>query len=157
MSEDVLATVEASATRRWMAIGMLGFIGVLVLYVAFASPPQLGWQLFLIASGGLAIWGAELMRRATEHRIELTETEIRDSSGMVIVRVEDIEKVDRGLFAFKPSNGFLVVAKSPLERIWRPGLWWRFGRRIGVGGVTPAAQTKVMAEMLTALLVQPEI
>ena len=39
---------------------------------------------------------------------------------------------------------------APVE----PGLWWRIGRRIGVGGVTPASQSKVMADLITARLIE---
>lgn len=154
MQDNVLAVVKASAARRWMGVFMLGGLGGLVIYVALASPPGLGWQVFLIVIGGLALWMAEKMRRATEHRIELTETEIRSSDGVVIALVSDIQGVDRGVFAFKPSNGFMVRTKTPQSRIWRPGLWWRLGRRVGVGGVTAAGQTKAMSEILSAMLAQ---
>ena len=154
MQDNVLAVVKASAARRWMGVLMLGGLGGMVIYVALASPPGLGWQVFLIVIGGLALWMAEKMRRATEHRIELTETEIRSSDGVVIALVSDIQGVDRGVFAFKPSNGFMVKTKTPQSRIWRPGLWWRLGRRVGVGGVTAAGQTKAMSEILSAMLAQ---
>jgi hypothetical protein len=154
MQDEVLAVIEASAVRRWMGVIMLAGLGGLVIYVAFATPPRLGWQVFLIVVGALALWMADKMRRATEHRIELTETEVRSSDGQVIAMVANIEKIDRGVFALKPSNGFMVRTTSSQSRAWRPGLWWRLGRRIGVGGVTSASQTKTMSEILAALLVQ---
>jgi hypothetical protein len=40
--------------------------------------------------------------------------------------------------------------KAP--RAWYPGLWWRMGRRVGIGGVTSAAQTKAMAEIIAAMI-----
>jgi len=154
MDEDVLAIVEASAARRWMGVILLGALGGLVVYVALASPPALMWQVFLIVVGVLALWMADKMRRATESRIELTETELRSSEGQVIALVADIEKVDRGVFALKPSNGFMVRTRKPGPRAWQPGLWWRLGRRIGVGGVTAAGQTKSMSEILSMMLAQ---
>ena len=154
MDTEILASVEASPIRRWMGVTMLVGLGGLVIYVALASPPALEWQIFLIVLGVLALWMADRMRRATEHRIELTETELRSSEGMRIALVADIETMDRGVFAFKPSNGFLVKTRTPGLRTWRPGLWWRIGRRVGVGGVTPGAQTKTMSEILAALVAQ---
>lgn len=154
MDEEVLAIVKASVPRRWIGVAMLAGVGIVVIYVAFSSPPQLGWQVFLIATGILALWTAEKMRRATEQHIELTMTELRSSEGITLVRVEDVAAVERGAFAFKPSNGFLVRTKTKGATMWRPGLWWRFGRRVGVGGVTPGAQTKAMSEILAALLMQ---
>ncbi len=40
---------------------------------------------------------------------------------------------------------------------WRPGLWWRVGRRIGVGGMTPASQTKFMSEIIAAMIAQRDL
>ncbi len=152
MNQEILAIVETSPVRRWMGVVMLAALGGLMIYIALAAPPDPVWQVFLIALGALALWMAERMRRATEHRIELTEQELRSSEGQVIARVSEIEIVDRGVFAFKPSNGFLVRLRAPRPRIWRPGLWWCSGRRVGVGGVTSAGQTKAMSEILSAIL-----
>ena len=149
---EVLARVNASLGRRVLGLTALSLLGILVIYVALAKPPALVWRVFLIGLGAGALWLADSMRRATSEVIELTETELRDTSGEVIARVADIEPIDRGFFAFKPSNGFLLKTRTPGLRIWRPGLWWRMGRRIGVGGMTPGHQTKVMSEIIAALL-----
>lgn len=151
---DVLATVAASSGRRFLGIGLLSLLGVLVIYVAFASPPSFGWQVFLIALGVVALMMADAMRRSTAFTLELTRTELRDSSGIVLARVADIASIDRGTFAFKPSNGFLLRIKTPDTRTWRPGLWWRMGRRVGVGGMTPGRQTKYMSEIIAVMLAE---
>lgn len=152
--DAVLATITASPGRRILGIGSLYILSLMVIYVAIAQPPDLGWQLFLFALGGGAIWIAELMRRATAFRLELTREELRDSSGAVLARVDEITGLDRGMFAFKPSNGFLLRLNKTKPRAWRPGLWWTLGSRIGVGGMTPAHQAKFMAEIIAALLVE---
>lgn len=154
MQEDVLAVVEASAPRRWLALVMLVALGGLLIYVALMTPPPLMWQVFLIALGAASLWMAQSMYAATAGRVELTDSELRTGSGEVIARIEDIEQIERGAFAFKPSNGFLIRTRTPAARTWRPGLWWRLGRRIGVGGVTPGSQTKFMAEMISAMMAE---
>ncbi|MFC3616040.1 hypothetical protein ACFORG_20000 [Lutimaribacter marinistellae] len=156
MNGEVLATVEASAPRRWLGVGMLVLMGALLIYVAFATPPALAFQVFLLIVGGLSLWLAQRMMQATAHRIELTETELRSSTGEVIAKVEDVEAMDRGVFAFKPSNGFLIRTRTPAANAWHPGLWWRMGRRIGIGGVTPGGQAKFMSEALAALVMERE-
>ncbi|MDW3183856.1 hypothetical protein [Roseobacter sp.] len=153
---DVLATVKASAGRRFLGIGLLSVLGVLVIYVAIASPPSFGWQIFLVALGITALLVADAMRRSTAHVLELTRTELRDSGGVVIADVAEITGIDRGAFAFKPSNGFLLRLKNAGPRNWRPGLWWRVGRRVGVGGMTPGRQTKYMAEIIAVMLAERE-
>ena len=92
------------------------------------------------------------MRRVTELTIELTETDLQDSSGMVLAQIDDVRSVQRGTFAFKPSNGFTPVLKIKKPRAWLLGLWWRIGRRVGVGGVTSAGQAKFMAERINMMI-----
>ena len=116
MDSEIVAAVQASAPRRWIGMIMLAGLGGLVIFVALASPPMWQWQVFLIVTGLLALWMADRMRRATEHRIELTETELRSSEGVVIAMIDDIESIDRGFFAFKPSNGFLIKTRTPRTR-----------------------------------------
>lgn len=153
-TDSVLARAAASTPRRWMGLGMLAFLGGLLLYVAFATPPQqVMWQVFLIAMGLAALYLSDKMRRATALTIRLTEEGLFDSNGQQIAALSNVEKVERGTFAFKPSNGFTLRLKTPGTRRWHPGIWWRVGRRVGIGGVMPGAQTKMMAEILEAMLV----
>lgn len=154
MQEDVLATVAASSARRWTGVGMLAAVGALVIYVALASPPQLGWQVFLLVVGAGAFWLSHRMWFATADTIELTRSVLRTGTGQVICKVDDIEAIDRGVFAFKPSNGFLVKTYAPSSNNWAPGLWWRVGRKIGIGGMTAASEAKFMSEMLSAMLAE---
>lgn len=148
MKDDVIATLYATAIRRVFAyLAVFGFGAILVL-VAFVQPPALGWQLFLLALGGGALTMAELLRRASLLGLELTEHVLRDTSGRELARLDQIVSVDRGAFAFKPSNGFVLHLNTRTPRFWAPGLWWRFGSRVGVGGVTPAGPAKYMAEQI---------
>ncbi|MGV6811077.1 MAG: hypothetical protein ACWA47_02435 [Brevirhabdus sp.] len=144
-----VATIHASAPRRYVAIAMLAALGALLIWLGIARPPaSIGLQLFLVGLGIVVLLLVEKFRRATQYRIELDGDALRDSSGAMLCRVEDIVRLDRGAFAFKPSNGFLIVLNQRGSRHWSPGMWWRVGRRIGVGGVTPGPQTKIMAELL---------
>jgi hypothetical protein len=155
MENEVLTVVRASAVRRGLGVGMLGLLGAILVYLAVTRPPAVpAWQGFLALVGLLALFGALAMWRATSEAVELTRAGLRSTSGEVIAPLEQIESVDRGVFAFKPSNGFILRLKSAAPGRWRPGLWWRLGRRVGVGGVTPGAQGKAMADTLTALLIE---
>ena len=153
---DILVTVKASPGRRVLGLGSLYILSLMVIYVAIANPPAAGWQVFLFALGGGALWISEQMRRATSFHLELTREELRESSGVVLARVDEITALDRGMFAFKPSNGFLLRLSRKGRRTWRPGLWWQMGSQIGVGGMTPGPQTKFMAEMISAMIAERE-
>lgn len=155
--QDVLARVSASAARRGFAVFVLGVLGSLLIYLNFTNPPAaFGWQLFLFLFGVFAIWAAVILARATQHSIELTQDELRESTGRVICKVADIAEIDRGVFAMKPSNGFMIRIKNSDKATWAPGLWWRFAGRIGVGGVTAANQAKGMSEIIATILAQRE-
>lgn len=151
--DEVLAVMQASTGRRILGVGCLGGLGIMLIWIGLTrSFETLAWQAFLIFLGAVFVWLADALRRATAQRIELTRQGVRSSDGEVIAHIDQIEAMDRGLFAFKPSNGLLLKAKHTAPARWRPGLWWRVGRRIGLGGVTPGHQSKVMSEMIAALL-----
>lgn len=155
--DEVLATVKASAGRRFLAMSSLLLLGVLLVYIAIVQSPAIEWRVFLLVLGVAVLWVADRMRRATGTQIELTETVLRDSDGTVIALVADIDGMDRGFFAFKPSNGFLLRTTGKGANEWRPGLWWRMGRRIGVGGMTSASQTKFMSEIIAVIMAKRDL
>ncbi|WP_109468146.1 hypothetical protein [Albibacillus kandeliae] len=156
MDEKTLAVVAASPVRRVMGVSMLVMLGALSIYLALEAQPTPLWQALLIVLGVLVLWLGEKMRRATRTRVELTEEGLYDTDGTLIAKVADIEAVERGMLAFKPSNGMMIRTRTPGARAWRPGLWWRVGRRIGIGGVTPGQQGRMLADMLAAMIAERE-
>jgi hypothetical protein len=149
-TEDILSVLPASAGRRWMGIIVFFALGVLLLWLGIANSPSFGWRIGFIVFGMAALWGADVMRRSTADEIVLTREVLRTRSGRVLTRVDNVDKVERGAFAFKPSQGFLVRLKTPTEPGWAPGLWWARGTYVGIGGVVSGGQAKAMAEILTA-------
>ncbi len=147
--DEILAVVRASPMRRGLGLAVLWCLGALLLWLVVTRPPaNAGFQLLLIAVGLGALWVGEMLRRATTQAVELTQEGLRTSDGEVIAPWDQIASVDRGAFAFKPSNGFILRLASRAPLRWQPGLWWRWGRRVGVGGVTPGPQTKAMADII---------
>lgn len=152
---ETLATITPSTTRRIVGVAALCTLGGVLIYIALARPPaEPVWRVFLLLLGGGTLWLGDAMRRATARCLELTPEALRESGGRIVARVEDVAAVERGAFAIKPSNGFLLRLKAPQEggNRWVPGLWWRLGRRVGVGGITSAAEGKVVAEILSTLI-----
>ncbi len=155
MSDEVITELYASPSRRFLGVGMLLILGALLVYTGLAHPPAVfGWQAFLLGMGLVCLWVAERMRQATSRGVELTEDGLRGSDGEIIAAMDDIDSVDRSIFVFKPSNGFVVRLKRSGSARWMPGLWWRMGKRIGIGGVTPGGAGKIMADMLGAMLLK---
>ncbi len=154
-TEDaVIARLEVAPVRWGIALAMLYVLAALLLYIAFAHPPEAVWAVFLVVMGGIALWQAERSRRAKGIHLELTRTELREAgpSGRRLARIADVRGVDRGALAFKPANGFLLRLTVKAPRGWVSGLWWGLGRTVAVGGTTPAGATRFMAEMIATLL-----
>lgn len=154
-SDEIIATLTPSPVRRWAAIAFTGMLGVVCfLLVLFRPPAEVLWIAALLVVGGAATWLSRRLAVATRTRIELTEACLRDGTGRILAPVDRIAGVERGVFALKPSNGFLVRLAEAGPAAWQPGLWWRIGRRVGVGGVTPSAEGRMMADALAALILQ---
>ena len=150
-TDEVIISLHASAPRRAFGVGVMILLGVLLIYLAFRGDVQeLTVRAFLTVTGLGALYLAQRMRQATVEVIELTDDVLRTSGGEVLAQMDQILRLDRGTFAFKPSNGFIMVLATRQGTRWQPGMWWRVGRRVGVGGVTSAPQAKAMAEIMQA-------
>ncbi|WP_263741758.1 hypothetical protein [Defluviimonas sp. WL0050] len=126
-------------------------LGVLLELLAFLRPPEsAGLQIMLVVFGLIALAGCVRMFRATGRGLVLTDEALMDTDGTLVARLDQIESVERGIFAFKPSNGFVLRLKSAQPRVWAPGLWWRLGRRVGVGGVISGSEGRAMADLIAA-------
>jgi hypothetical protein len=148
-----LARLEVSQARRTLGVALQGGLGLFLLFVAVTQPFGGG-----PARGGLALlglcvlWLAWRFWRAAGTALVLTADGLSDSTGRALCTYEDIEKVERGVFALRPSAGFAILCKTPVARGWAPGLWWAFGRRIGIGGATPRPAGKQMADIISVML-----
>ncbi|MGZ9812241.1 hypothetical protein ACXN5S_17400 [Pseudoroseicyclus sp. H15] len=146
--------LRAAPPRRLLALGVLYALGGIALLLAAGGSAGAGAALALLAIGALVLTLAESLRRATQLALLLGEAGLEDSEGRVLARWEEIARVERGTFAFKPSSGFALRLHQRAGFAWAPGLWWRMGRRLGVGGVTDGRAARAMAEAIAARLEQ---
>ncbi len=158
MTDEVLATIAPSAARRGLAVFFLGALGVTLIYLGFVGE-GVGFvlKILFLALGAGALALADRVWRATGVSLLLTEDALVDSTGRILCRTEDIEAIERSAFAFKPSNGFAVKLKRKTEPAYVPGLWWRYGQRLGVGGTVAKQEAKLMADIMALRLKMPDI
>ena len=150
-----LARLEVSRFRRTLGVSVQVFLAGFLLFTVSSNPSTNAiWSLALAALGFGLLWFAWRFWNATEHSLVLTGDGLFDSAGKHFCSFDDITKVDRGLFAFRPSSGFLIRLKKPVQRGWAPGLWWAFGKSIGVGGATSRPAGKQMADILSVMLTE---
>ncbi|SHJ15218.1 hypothetical protein [Wenxinia saemankumensis] len=155
---DTRRDLAAAGPRRVAAVAALALLGLVLVWLGLGAAPVEGREshplgrVALLALGVLALVGAEAVRRATARALILDRTGLHDDRGRMLARWEEIARVDRGAFAFKPSNGFVLHLTGRAPRGWAPGLWWRIGRRVGIGGVLNARASRVMAEEIAMRL-----
>lgn len=144
--------LRAAPSRRAFAALVLVTLALLLLALALNGALSLGARAVLLALGAAAGALARRLWQASAAVIVLDGDTLRDDAGHEIARIDQIARVERGAFAFKPSGGFVLHLRETAPRHWAPGLWWRRGRRVGIGGVTAAAPARAMAEAIAARL-----
>ncbi|MGB0798536.1 MAG: hypothetical protein ACPGRD_04375 [Planktomarina sp.] len=152
MSQTPLARLYASPPRRIAALAMLMVLAIMLFLLAFGPGMVLGYRIFLIIIGAAVLWTARGLHRGTQQGVDLYPSGLYLTDGTALALLDNIVGVERGTFAFKPSNGFVVKLATAPGRDWAPGLYWIVGRRLGVGGVTSRADAKFMAEALAMRL-----
>ncbi|PRY94713.1 hypothetical protein BCF33_0309 [Hasllibacter halocynthiae] len=152
MDDDVILTAAPSPARRFLALGILGGLGALVLWMAAAAPDlSAGGRLVLGVLGLGALGMAGWLRAATRTRLVLTCEALSEEGGEILAPLAAISRSERGPFAAKPSAGFVLRLNRAVGPVaWRPGLWWRLGRRVGVGGVVAGAEARALSEAVAA-------
>ncbi len=152
---EPLHILRPSPARRIVGLAFQLALGALLLWIAVANPPeQLGWLLFVIGFGIAALVLAQKGWRGSAQGIVLDAGGLKQEDGTVIAPIGNIASVDRALFSFKPSNGFLIRLREAPGGAWVPGMWWRLGRRVGIGGVTGGSETRMMADALSAMVAE---
>lgn len=152
---EPLHVLRPSAPRRVLGAAIQLALGGLILWIAVAHPPSNPlWLVFLIVFGLAALMLAQKGWRGSANAIVLDERGLYAEDETPIAPLGNIASVDRALFSFKPSNGFLIRLRAPAGRAWSPGMWWRFGRRVGIGGVTGGAETKIVADALSFMVAE---
>lgn len=150
---DVILKIQSNAVRRVFSVILLVSCAFVMIGFAFTSTaPSPAFKIILIGFSGAFLWQAQAGFRQSNTTLILTRDGLFDGQGMLICSLPNIAKVDRGWFSFKPSNGFLLLLHEPQSRKWVPGLYWRIGRRVGVGGSLSPAQTKEISDKLLLLM-----
>ena len=152
-ADHVIAQAHPTAPRRFLGTAMFGVLGGMLLALANQSAPQsMPSALFLGLVGIGALVLSWRFWQATAAGLLLTPAGISDTTGRMVLSLDEIEALNRGTFAAKPATGFALVLRRPARPAWAPGLWWRMGQRLGVGGALSRAELRVMADRIEDLL-----
>jgi hypothetical protein len=150
-----LARLDAVPARRGVAVAVIAGAGGVLMLAGADIAGGVGLLMGLAGAGVIAL--APLVWQATARHVVLTEEGVFTHSGVCLARIAEIEAVITAPFAFKPSNGFSLRLRAPQPRLWAPGLYWRWGRRVGIGGVPAGRAARDMADRLAALVAAHQV
>ncbi|MCY4460697.1 MAG: hypothetical protein OXC26_09940 [Albidovulum sp.] len=152
-SGRVICILEPSPARAFIGAFLLTLLAAILFYIGIIdTSKELATQIALPVLGVASLISAYKIYSVSRDKLLLTQDELRTGDGTLVADIGNIERVETGMLAFKPSNGFLVILKTPMRRAWQPGLWWRFGKRIGIGGITSKHGGKALAGAIVTLM-----
>ncbi|MFZ3584060.1 hypothetical protein ACOI1H_18105 [Loktanella sp. DJP18] len=154
MSDIPPPVLAPTVFRTTTGILMMGGLAVLLLRTALHQ--GFATQAVMVAGGLAALALAFAMWRGRGDSLRWTDRGLMDGAGQLIAARDQIVAVDRNPMALKPSNGFTLRMAVSQSRTWQPGLYWRIGRRVGVGGLTSPGVAKALADRI-ALETAPAI
>ena len=150
--QSILAEVGIAPARRFALLVGLFVLGGMLAILGVTSDAQFIGRAILLVVGILLLYQAEVVRRTPIVTLQLTQEGLFQSDGVLLAAAEQFRSIDRGALAVKPTHGFTINLHEKQPRAWVPGLWWRIGRRVGVGGVTSAGAAKFMAEQIALMI-----
>lgn len=155
MEEKLIPVIRRPEVMRWAVtaalIGLAGLCGLITLSLILRAPFAALVMAVLVFG---CLWMARRVFMTDATSIMFDGDRIYDDTGAELCRLDDIAEIERGLALFKPSGGFVLRMKTEGPRSWAPGLWWRAGKRVGIGGATSARAGKHMADAITGALAQ---
>ena len=158
LMSDIILKIQPNLGRRIFSILVLCICAVVIMNNAFSNTMHsMVLKLTLFGLGVAFLWQAQASFRFANAALILKHDGLYDDQDNLICSLSNIALVDRGWFSLKPSNGFLLRLHEPQSRKWLPGLYWRFGRRLGVGGALSPVQTKEMSDKLILLMQEKKL
>lgn len=151
--DNIILKLKPSRGRRIVGAVLLMLCGFFILfYTVFAAQDALFFRVAALLIGALFLWQAQWNLRVSNTTITLTKEGLYAANGDLICRVSNMVEIDDGWFSFKPSNGFLVRLYEAEDPKWARGLYWRIGKRLGVGGAIEPAEVKALSAQLSLLI-----
>ncbi len=147
-NEKPLAIINPPTIKRYFFTILSLILSVLLLYegfaIYFASGERLGFILVGLLLSGLTY----LFYFNTGKALILYHDRMVSTDGELLFELHNISSIENGLFSFKPSNGVLFHLKEPMPSKWKLGLWWRIGKRVGIGGCTQKSSINLAVEII---------
>ena len=153
MSDDKIK-LEIPDSRYRLGIIVIGFLGVTLIYNALKldnNDYQLE-KIFFSILGSAIVYLAFRFANKTKRGIIFNKTGLYELDGVLICPLNEIKEVDTSPYTFKPANGFIIKLKKSTKFGWSPGLWWKYKKRMTVGGMISKQESVIASQLLKDFL-----
>ena len=96
----------------------------------------------------LAFWFRSFLKRYSKVGFLINQSGLFNLDGSIICEIGDIERIDVSPYTFKSANGFIVILKTKSSFKSIPGLYWRLGNRLSIGGLVSKNESKFLSQTL---------
>ena len=96
----------------------------------------------------LGLWFIRFLKRYSKIGFLINQSGLFNLDGSIICKMDDIERIDISPYTFKSANGFIVILKTKSSFNLTPGLYWRLGKRISIGGLVSKSESKFLSQTL---------
>ena len=100
----------------------------------------------------IAFWFKRFLSQYSNVGFLINKMGLYDLHENLICRISDIQRVDSSPYTFKSANGFIIILKEKTSFQLVPGLYWRLGRRISVGGLISKNESKLLSTAVANFL-----
>lgn len=153
--DAVLAVLHVNKFRRVLGIAMLATAAVVLVKAAVeVSGGSLILTVILLALAAGVAWAGAAFYRATSTGLIFTADGLFDQAGNLLVAADNIRELDRGSFGIRPTNGLALLLHQPVPFAWKPGLYWAYKRRVGIGGANSKAAGKAFGDCIVIFLAE---
>ena len=96
----------------------------------------------------LALWFKSFLNRYSKMGFLINQEGLFNLDKSLICRIDEIDQIDTSPYTFKSANGFIVILKTKNSFKTVPGLYWRLGKRISIGGLIAKNESKFVSSTL---------
>ena len=153
MNDDNLK-LEIPASRNRIGIIILAFLGITLIYNALKLDFN-NFQLekvFFTILGSAIVYLAFRFANKAKRGIIFNKHGLYELDGKLICLLEEIKEVDTSPYTFKPANGFIIKLRETTNFGWSPGLWWKYNKRMTIGGMISKQESVLASQILKSFL-----
>ena len=100
----------------------------------------------------LGFWFKNFLKKYSKVGFLINEQGLFNLDKSPICKMHEIDRVDASPYTFKSANGFIIILKTKNSFESVPGLYWKLGKRISIGGLVSKNESKFLAGLLMQFL-----